>query len=83
MEGLRPLLRSVTEAACLLGSSRSKIFQLMSTGELESVKLDCVKKLIAHHTAAIVIFGGKGPQGPRQREVRGRAPRLTEGQTGG
>ena len=39
MEELRPLLLPVTEAARLLATSRSKIYEMIAVGQLESVKL--------------------------------------------
>lgn len=54
MIGERPILLRVEEAAELLSVSRSKAFELIASGELESVKIDKLRRVPRDAVEALV-----------------------------
>lgn len=45
MEQQRPLLLNPVQTAALLGVSRTQVFRLLRTGELDSIKVGSLRKI--------------------------------------
>ncbi len=84
MDALRPLLLPVTETARLLATSRSKIYEMIAAGQLESVKLGrrrlIPREAVEEYVASLRgCAGSPEPPAAQMIAIRGGDPPSTTG----